>query len=108
MLFPEGTSTRGAEVQNFKPSLLEAAARLGLPVCYASLSYRTPDGSPSAQETVCWWGDMQFPRHVISLLGLPWFEASIVFGEKPIVETDRKVLASRLHEAVSRHFRAVL
>jgi len=108
VVFPEGTSTMGRCVERFRPSLLDTAARLDLPVSFASLSYRTPDGCPPAHRSVCWWGDMEFGRHVWDLLGLPAFTASVRFGEKPIRESDRKVLARRLQQAVQRDFRAVV
>jgi 1-acyl-sn-glycerol-3-phosphate acyltransferase len=108
VLFPEGTSTKGEGVLRFRPGLLAEAARSGRSVSYASLSYKTPPGSRPARLAVCWWGDMPFPRHLIRLLGLPGFEASLTFGEEPIRETDRKLLATRLQRAVERQFQAVV
>jgi 1-acyl-sn-glycerol-3-phosphate acyltransferase len=108
VLFPEGTSTKGEQVQPFRPSLLEAAARAGRAVRYASLSYATPPGSIPAHLSVCWWGEMPFFRHVMGLLALPHIEARLVFGEESIAARDRKVLAERLQHAVQRQFRAVV
>ena len=108
VFFPEGTSTSGHEVREFRPSLLEAAARSGRPVSYASLSYRTQDPCPPARDAVCWWGDTEFRTHVIRLMKLPGFEARLKFGKEPIQSADRKVLASRLHEAVQQQFEAVV
>ena len=104
VLFAEGTSTRGAGVLPFKSPLLEAAARRGLPVHYASLGYRTPPGEAPADSSVCWWGDMTFPTHFFGLLKLKSFRADLVFGEEAIVEGDRKALAGRLWAAVSARF----
>lgn len=104
VIFAEGTSTRGAGVLPFKSPLLEAASRLGLPVHYASLSYRTPCGESPADVSVCWWGDMTFPAHFFELLKLRSFEAALDFGEEPIREDDRKALAARLRAAVSARF----
>ena len=104
VLFAEGTSTRGAGVLPFKSPLLEAAARLGLPVRYASLSYRTPSGEAGADNSVCWWGDMAFPRHFFELLRMGSFRAELSFGEEGIREGDRKALASKLWAAVSARF----
>ena len=108
VIFPEGTSTRGEKVLPFRPSLLETAARSGREVCYAALGYRTPPISPPPHLSVCWWGDMMFTPHVWGLLGLRNFRGTIRFGEKPIAETDRKVLAKRLREAVQRRFQPVV
>jgi 1-acyl-sn-glycerol-3-phosphate acyltransferase len=104
VLFAEGTSTRGADVLPFKSPLLEAAARRGLPVHYASLSYSAPPGEPSADSSVCWWGDMTFPRHFFGLLKLKMFSAGLVFGEETITGGDRKALAGKLWAAVSARF----
>lgn len=108
ILFPEGTSTRGDTVGRFRPSLLETAARAGIPVSYATLSYRTPGDEPPAQLKVCWWGGMSFLGHFLELLTLPRFTATVAFGEKPIQASDRKELATRLQDAVTSQFQAVV
>lgn len=107
-VFPEGTSTRGAEVIRFRPSILEAAAAADIPVSYAALSYATPPGEPPAHLAVCWWGDMPFLSHVLVLLGLPEIRASLSFGEERIRDSDRKTLAERLQRAVSGRFQPVV
>jgi 1-acyl-sn-glycerol-3-phosphate acyltransferase len=104
VLFAEGTSTSGAGVAPFRPSLLELAARERIPVHYVSLSYRTPAGEAPASEAVCWWGDMTFPDHLYGLFQLPGFGVSLTFGEQPILEGDRKALARRLWSAVNAQF----
>jgi len=108
VVFPEGTSSGGDGVLAFRPPLLESAARAGLPVWFATVSYRTPDGCPPARDVVCWWADMPFGGHVLKLLGLPGFDARVVFGEQPVRESDRKVLAKRLREEVERQLRPVI
>ncbi len=104
ILFPEGTSTAGAEVHAFRSSLLEPAAKLSLPVRYASIRYSTPAGEPPAHLAVSWWGEMTFGPHVRDLLRLSGFEARIVFGAEPIEDPDRKSLARKLHGAVASRF----
>lgn len=108
VVFPEGTSTGGDGVARFKPSLLETAATEALPVSYAALSYRTPAGSVPAQLSVCWWGDMPFAGHVVSMLGLPEIRATLRFGSDRIVDRDRKALARRLRSAVEAQFQPVV
>jgi len=107
VVFPEGTSTDGSSVLAFKPSLLEAAARARLPVSYASVSYATPRGG-SARTDVCWYGSMHFGHHLVRLFRLPRIEATVEFGGDRIQESDRKLLAGRLREAVVRQFRPVI
>ena len=105
VLFAEGTSTNGQSVLPFKTSLLEFAARNQLPVHYASVRYVVPSGETSAEQSVCWWGDMTFPGHLFRLLQLPSFGASLAYGSEPIVAGDRRVLAARLWSAVSAQLR---
>ncbi|MCI0658378.1 MAG: 1-acyl-sn-glycerol-3-phosphate acyltransferase [Acidobacteria bacterium] len=106
-LFPEGTSTDGSGVLPFRPSLLETAVQLGMPVSFASLSYSTPAGAASARLAVCWWGEMTFFRHLWELLSLPGFEGKVTFGDAPIQHNDRKILAASLHEAIRGRFEPV-
>lgn len=104
VFFPEGTSTPGAEVIPFRSSLLEPAATAGLPVRHVTLRYATPASEPPAHMAVSWWGDMEFAPHFVELLGLARIEASVVFGEEPIREPDRKLLAEELHRRVAASF----
>jgi 1-acyl-sn-glycerol-3-phosphate acyltransferase len=104
VLFAEGTSTSGAGVLPFKPSLLEPAARAGLAVSYAAVSYRTPGGETPTHLAVCWWGDMTFVKHLSGLFHLREIEATLAFGPETIRDADRKRLAGRLHDGVKRQF----
>jgi 1-acyl-sn-glycerol-3-phosphate acyltransferase len=107
VFFPEGTTGRGDRVAPFRPSLLEPAARSRRPVHYVSLSYRSRQKCPPADRAICWWGDMSFMSHILQLLAMPGFDASLNFGTEPIREDDRKVLATRLHRAIEQQFEAV-
>lgn len=108
ILFAEGTSSPGAGVEPFRASLLEYPARAGVPVHWAALTYALPPDQPPAHLAICWWGGMPFLPHVFGLLRMPWFRAELRLGGEPVREFDRKILASRLHQAVSAHFRPVL
>ena len=88
----------------FKSSLLESAARVELPVHYASIRYQTAPGEVPARLSVAWWGDMRLGAHVKELLRMSGFEARIVFGAEPVLDCDRKALAARLHRAVASSF----
>jgi 1-acyl-sn-glycerol-3-phosphate acyltransferase len=105
VLFPEGTSSSGAELLPFRPSLLAPAVAAGRPVAYASIAYRSPEGHPPASEVICWWGGMTFGGHILALLKLPSFEALVQFGPDTLEDTDRKVLADRLWHAVHTIFK---
>jgi 1-acyl-sn-glycerol-3-phosphate acyltransferase len=100
LLFPEGTSTPGAEVLPFHSALLEPAVQQGCPVSFATVSYRTPVGQAPAHLSVCWWGEMSFLAHFYRLLQLKSAESTLVFGSYSIRADDRKVLARKLWQAV--------
>lgn len=104
IVFPEGTSTKGEEILPFNSSFLEFAARIDLPVWHVSISYRTPQGGPTASETVCWWDDTPFLLHFFRIFMLPGFTAILNFGETPILNTDRKKLAAELRSRVQERF----
>ncbi|MBI3449486.1 MAG: 1-acyl-sn-glycerol-3-phosphate acyltransferase [Acidobacteria bacterium] len=107
VLFPEGTSSEGATVLPFKSALLGAAARAGVPVACAALTYATSPGDAPARLAICWWGDMEFTRHLLDLLRLPRFAARLSFGAERVFNADRKVLAVRLWHSVRRQFEPV-
>lgn len=71
VLFPEGTSTNGETIKDFRASLFQVAIGaqcMVLPVC---ISYQSVDGQPfgdANRDTVCWYGDMDFVPHFIGLL----------------------------------------
>jgi len=104
VVFPEGTSSDGSGVQPIKPALFEWAARAEYPVHCAAIWYETRPGSPSARDVVCWWGDMAFAPHVLELLGLPGFRATLSFAPEPLVGTDRATLATRARAAIAARF----
>lgn len=104
IVFPEGTSTKGDMVLPFNSSFLAFAAKSDVPVSYASISYRTPDGEPPPSESICWWDDTPFLAHILRLLSLPRITAIVNFGDEPVVNPDRKQLAAELRDRVSKRF----
>jgi 1-acyl-sn-glycerol-3-phosphate acyltransferase len=108
ILFPEGTSTKGAKVLPFKAPLLQYPAEIELPVSYATVSYKTGVSEWPAHLNVCWWGDMPFVSHFWNLLKMSGFAAKITFGDHEFIESDRKILADKLHKAVSDNFEPVI
>ncbi|WP_372633893.1 lysophospholipid acyltransferase family protein [Fodinibius sp.] len=108
IVFPEGTSSKGASVKPFHASLLEFPASSAIPVSYTTITYRSYDPAKPADTHICWWGEMPFFSHFWELLTLTGFEATITFGEKKMVESDRKMLANRLRQAVADNFRPVV
>jgi len=107
-VFPEGTSTRGDEVLPFNSSFFEFAARIDLPVSYAAISYSTADGEMPASTAVSWWDDTGFFAHIWRLFKVREYTATITFGEQPVLNADRKILAAELRQRVADKFVPVL
>ncbi|HEX8286469.1 MAG TPA: lysophospholipid acyltransferase family protein [Pyrinomonadaceae bacterium] len=104
IVFPEGTSTKGEEILPFNSSFLEFAAQTDLPVSYASIMYKTPINEPTASESVCWWDEKSFGEHLWYLFQLKEYTAIINFGDEPIQNPNRKILARELREKVKEKF----
>jgi 1-acyl-sn-glycerol-3-phosphate acyltransferase len=96
IVFPEGTSTDGAQVLPFRPSLLSPATDLGLAVHGVRLAYCSGPGDPPPSECVCWWGDMPFLAHALRLMTLSAVHVRVAFAAEAATGTDRKELAEQL------------
>lgn len=108
IVFPEGTSTRGDGVLPFNSSFLEFAANTDVPVTYAAITYRTPDGEVNASDSICWWDDTSFAAHLWQLFTLSNSTALVTFGEQPVINPDRKELARELTDKVRAKFIPVI
>jgi 1-acyl-sn-glycerol-3-phosphate acyltransferase len=108
MIFPEGTNTIGEKILPFHSSFLQFAAESDLPVHYATISYRTPEGEPPAAGTISWGDDKTFFQHMFGLFGVREYTAVIDFGEQSVSGTDRKQLAAELYGRVSEKFDPML
>lgn len=103
VLFLEGTSTNGQTVRPFKSSLLEPAIQAHWSIVPAAVSYTVPLRYSMAQD-VCWWGDMTLPPHLFNLAGLPRIDAHVTWSKPMPYISDRKALASALHQRVSQMY----
>lgn len=104
MIFPEGTSSMGAEILPFKASLFEVARRAQVAVSTAALKYSMRGSDLAVGAVVCWWGNMPFASHFLRLLTVPGVDAQVTFGSQVPIDDDRKRLSSRAQEAVFEHF----
>lgn len=110
IVFPEGTSTDGSQVERFKPSLFEVPVETGVQVRVAALHYESPVGPKPAWEAVCWWGDAPFAAHFIALLNQPHTIATVTFSPEILRAPDkaesgsRKALAEAAYAATARSF----
>ena len=95
-IFPEGTTGFGDAVGRFQPSLLEPAARLGVPCLPVTLGYDT--------DAVCWGDDVSLARHGWRILRLRSIEARVTLSAPAVSGSDRKDLAARLRAEIARAF----
>jgi len=107
LFFPEGTSTDGSEVIRFHSTLFEPAIELGLPVTPLAIFYLPHDrnsstrkGSELQEKDLCWYGDDLFFPHLLRVLGVEGFTATLRFGQ-PEHFADRQTAAWRTHDAVA-------
>jgi 1-acyl-sn-glycerol-3-phosphate acyltransferase len=106
-IFPEGRSSRGIEILPFQPSLLEPAARAGVPCWAASISYETPGSLAAPSRTICWHDSESLLIHFPRLVGLGKVVARVRFADAPVTSEDRKVLALALWEGANATFTPV-
>jgi lyso-ornithine lipid O-acyltransferase len=99
LLFPEGTSTDGAEVLRFHSRLIDPATSTGTPITAAAIRYELEDGI--AERELCWYGDESFATHLWKVFGVKSFSAHLYFGE-PQIYTDRRVAADETHAEITR------
>jgi lyso-ornithine lipid O-acyltransferase len=100
LVFPEGTSSDGAQVMPFHSSLFEpAAATTGAAVTAAAVRYESVGGGP--ERDLCWYGDESFVTHLWKTLGGPGFTAQLVFGP-PRVYANRHEAARETRGEVAR------
>lgn len=104
VVFPEGTSTKGETVLPLNSSFFEFAVQAKIPVSYASIGYRTPEGELPAHLAVCWWEDISFMAHLWRLFKVSEYTATIDFGDAPIVGQNRKELARELRDQMLARF----
>jgi 1-acyl-sn-glycerol-3-phosphate acyltransferase len=72
VLYPEGTSTSGETVKEFRKSLFEVPVRAQCPILPVCIRYTHLDGKQitgANRDYVCWYGDMTFVSHFMKLLG---------------------------------------
>jgi 1-acyl-sn-glycerol-3-phosphate acyltransferase len=106
-IFPEGRSSRGAQILPFQPSMLEAAARAGVPCWAASISYETPGATLPPSRTICWYDSESLLTHFPRMVGLKAVVARVRFSDVPVRSGDRKVLATALWEQANATFTPV-
>jgi 1-acyl-sn-glycerol-3-phosphate acyltransferase len=102
LFFPEGTTTDGSEVLEFRRGLFHSVLRDSVTVRATSLKYglSSSDADATVANDICWWGDAEFLPHLFRFLGLRAVHAAVHFG--PNIEGgDRVELAQNGRETVA-------
>ncbi len=103
LFFPEGTTTDGEGVVDFRRGLFHSVLQDRVPMRAAAVRYTfdEPNQDATIGENVCYWGDMEFAPHIFQFLGLRGVHTHVRYGEENIQGSDRFTLAANTHEAVS-------
>ncbi len=111
VLFPEGTTSNGDVVRQFKNSLFDAAVSSGAAVHPFCLRYTKIDGdavTASNRDAVFYYGGMTFAAHLPGLLSLKSVEVDVIAlgAIAAHAEISRKDLAAQTHDAISTAYRS--
>jgi 1-acyl-sn-glycerol-3-phosphate acyltransferase len=107
VIFPEGTTTDGSSLLEFRSGALGQAMEAGLPVTAAFVSYqlngRNPPGT-TVKNDVAFWGDAELFHHIFHLLALRGVQVNIQIADRPIAfppgQINRKQAATEARAAV--------
>jgi 1-acyl-sn-glycerol-3-phosphate acyltransferase len=102
VLFPEGTTSSGEEVLEFRPPLLEFPASQEFEVSAVCLTYRTGENDPPAADSIGWDGGENLLSHFFNMARNRRIFVTLTFGKRTMHHHDRKELARLLHREVSR------
>jgi lyso-ornithine lipid O-acyltransferase len=98
LLFPEGTSTDGAQVLRFHSRLIDPATTAGAPITAAAIRYVLEGGKKERE--LCWYGEESFTAHLWKVLGVAGFSAHLHFGE-PKIYPDRRTAADQTRAEIT-------
>lgn len=103
VLFPEGTTSNGKTVLNFKSSLLKVVEKREVTVQPVTLNYTHINGLPiQANERVkiAWIGDAQLLPHLLEFVNLGFVRAEVILHPPLSAKGDRKLIAEEAHKVV--------
>jgi 1-acyl-sn-glycerol-3-phosphate acyltransferase len=111
VLFPEGTTSNGDCVEQFKNSLFNAAVSAGsdiLPFCLRYTKINGQPVTPGNRDAVFYYGGMTFFRHLPGLLSRKSVDVDVIPLGTITANADvsRKQLASLAHNAICAAYQA--
>lgn len=95
LFFPEGTTTNGEKLLNFRSAFFEAAVQARSPVVPITLCYLSLDGYPITEnnrDQLYWYGEMTFMGHFFRLLSHHEISVEVVFHDMIPPENSRRGL----------------
>lgn len=101
LFFPEGTTTDGTKVLEFRRGLFHSVLDEGVELQLAALRYFSDDPSIEVAEDVCWWGDALLLPHIWRLAQAEHIKASIQFGAIVSERQDRFVLSRSARQEIA-------
>ena len=98
-IFPEGTTTDGTEVRQFKTSLLQPSIDAGAMLWPLSIHYPLPNGE--ANTAIAYWADVTMMQSLKEVLKQRQIRVELSFGT-PLSTTgqDRRSLARKSREVI--------
>jgi 1-acyl-sn-glycerol-3-phosphate acyltransferase len=105
-VFPEATSSNADGVLPLKRSLFEAAKLADVAVKPVVINYTHVSGTnlnKINRDSICWYGDMKFVPHLLTLCFEKNINATVTFGD-PILATDSIDLRDQSFNFISEHF----
>lgn len=111
VLFPEGTTSDGYVLKEFKSPLFDLPAKARIPVIPVSLRYIGIDSHPinskSEMDIIAWYGDMKLLPHIWNVLGHRQINLTLFFNPvinehitAPETTGARKILSSQSYENI--------
>ena len=102
LFFPEGTTTEGAQIGEFRRGLFPSLLENEVPLKAAAVRFEFTQPNPGATiaEDVCFIGDASLGPHLLGLIGLKGVKARIQFGDETVAGKDAAELAHNSREQV--------
>jgi 1-acyl-sn-glycerol-3-phosphate acyltransferase len=108
VLFPEGTSTDGRKIYDFRKSLFQTSISAQKPILPIFIRYRSIDGKPmddSNRDLVCWYGEMFFLPHYNEIIRHRIEVEVTILAEIPYsTAQNRGELSETVHSLLSQAF----
>ena len=109
LLFPEGTTSDGLRVLNFKSSLLSSVEKKNYFVQPIVISYKVINGMPLTRwikPVIAWYGDMEFKSHLINLIMVAPINVKVMFLSpiNSIDFSDRKSMTKFLQNVINEQY----